>query len=110
MTTKRPQPGLPEATGPYETREAAASGPMAREVAEMRTAIGLSAGAIRYRHLTEALGRAGVELGAYDERLADWLTQWDDPTVQAVIGWVTRANGGTQPPATPIRQDTHDYL
>lgn len=39
--------------------------------------------------LTEAL--AGVELGAYDCRVLDWLTTWEPSTLAVIAGWVKRA-------------------
>jgi hypothetical protein len=32
----------------------------------------------------------GVPLGAYDERILTWLTEWDVPTVAAVISLLWR--------------------
>lgn len=41
------------------------------------------------RLLAEAL--AGVELGAWDERILDWLAGWDACTVLTVASWIVRA-------------------
>ncbi|MFK0296392.1 hypothetical protein ACIQU6_38785 [Streptomyces sp. NPDC090442] len=34
---------------------------------------------------------AGVELGAYDRRIIDWLAGWDSPTVATLASLVIRA-------------------
>ena len=34
---------------------------------------------------------AGVELGAWDERILDWLAGWDACTVLTVVSWIVRA-------------------
>jgi hypothetical protein len=41
------------------------------------------------RILAEVL--AGVELGAWDERIACWLAGWDACTVLTVASWIVRA-------------------
>jgi hypothetical protein len=51
--------------------------------------------------VTGALGAAGVELGAYDERIAAWLTTWDPETVAVVLGWVERAHAAGRAGACP---------
>jgi hypothetical protein len=33
----------------------------------------------------------GVELGAYDRRIVDWLAGWDGTTVATVCSWLVRA-------------------
>jgi hypothetical protein len=42
--------------------------------------------------LRRALAGAGVTTGAYDDRIAEWLTRYEDAMVAVVAGWVTRAN------------------
>ncbi|WP_049569501.1 hypothetical protein [Streptomyces sp. SBT349] len=39
----------------------------------------------------DALRVAGVELGAYDERIAEWLAGWDWSTVVVIASWLRRA-------------------
>ncbi|MFG2145526.1 hypothetical protein ACGFRG_15185 [Streptomyces sp. NPDC048696] len=34
---------------------------------------------------------AGVELGAYDRRIIEWLAGWDSPTVATIASLVLRA-------------------
>lgn len=38
--------------------------------------------------ITAALN--GVKLGAYDERLVDWLAGWDVPTIVTICSWLHR--------------------
>jgi hypothetical protein len=45
-----------------------------------------------HRLLCEALATAGVELGAYDHRIALWLATWEPQTVAVIAGWASRAN------------------
>ena len=35
---------------------------------------------------------AGVELGAYDHRIALWLTTWEPQTIAVIASWITRAS------------------
>jgi hypothetical protein len=48
----------------------------------------------RTRYVTDALAAAGIELGAYDERIAVWLAGFEPETVQVVTGWIGRAHRG----------------
>ena len=89
--------------GPYETpaqaREAAAAltaaihdadpglGPMTDEIRAARHQA-------RIDYLTRALDGAGVELGAYDRRIAAWLADWETETLQVLVGWIERAHAG----------------
>lgn len=34
---------------------------------------------------------AGIELGAWDRRIADWLAGWDAATVLTVASWIARS-------------------
>ena len=45
-----------------------------------------------HRLLCEALTAAGVELGGYDHRIAEWLSTWEPQTVAVIAGWVQRAS------------------
>ena len=47
----------------------------------------------RARLLT-ACEAAGVELGAYDRRILDWLSRWEPETVAVISGIITRAARG----------------
>jgi hypothetical protein len=46
--------------------------------------------------LRHALTTAGVELGSHDERIVQWMANWDWPTVATVTSWITRAAQTTQ--------------
>lgn len=39
--------------------------------------------------LLEAL--AGIELGAYDLRIVEWLSEWEDSTLATIASWLYRA-------------------
>jgi hypothetical protein len=41
--------------------------------------------------LQSALTAAGVELGAHDERVVSWLTEWEWSTVATIASWINRA-------------------
>jgi hypothetical protein len=41
--------------------------------------------------LRDALLAAGVELGAYDERMVRWLAGWEWSTVATIASWIKRA-------------------
>jgi hypothetical protein len=41
---------------------------------------------------------AGIELGAWDRRIVDWMAGWDACTVLTVASWVARARA-----AGPVR-------
>ena len=43
------------------------------------------------RILSEALGGAGVKLGAYDARIVNWLAGYEPTTCAVVAGLITRA-------------------
>lgn len=67
--------------------------------------------------LRETLTAAGVDLGAYDERIMNWLAGWDWSTVAVIIAWVARAASSREPSsavalpgrfdATPAQVDQH---
>jgi hypothetical protein len=65
--------GYAQSDGPYEVRP----GP------------GFVPEPVRRSYLAAAL--AGVELGAYDVRIVDWLAQWDDYTARLVVSLLVRA-------------------
>ncbi|MFF7315065.1 hypothetical protein [Streptomyces sp. NPDC008137] len=51
----------------------------------------LPAGPEQETALREVLAAAGVELGAYDERIIRWLSGWEWSTVATIASWVQRA-------------------
>jgi len=56
----------------------------------------------RADYLTRALTAAGVELGAYDKRIATWLADWETETLQVLVGWIERAHAGPRAEADPV--------
>ena len=50
---------------------------------------GFVPGAVQAEILADAL--AGIELGAWDRRIAEWLAGWDASTVLTVASWIGRA-------------------
>ena len=38
-----------------------------------------------------AAGLAGIELGAWDRRILEWMAGWDASTVLTVVSWVARS-------------------
>lgn len=64
-------------TGPFKTeREASAAAAGAGDNREM---------------LSAALAAAGVETGAYDEQILDWLAGYEPSTVAVICGLIDRA-------------------
>ena len=51
--------------------------------------------------LRDTLTAAGVELGAYDEQIVEWLAMWDWGTLAVIISWVARA-AASRPPAPVV--------
>jgi hypothetical protein len=43
------------------------------------------------RMLLDALAGAGVYVGRYDVRIAEWLAGWEPQAVAVIAGWVQRA-------------------
>ncbi len=71
-------------SGPFETeREAAAASLWGQFPA------GLNMRACNLADLAAEL--SGIELGAYDKRIIEWLAGWEPSTVAVVCGLVSRA-------------------
>ena len=82
--------------GPFDTEQQARELPAVRQV---YAAFDADPGAGKMaphslRMLLDALASAGVYVGRYDVRIAEWLSQWEPATVAVVAGWVTRASRG----------------
>jgi hypothetical protein len=79
--------------GPYETDSDAM-----RDAAHVHQAYRAAGGQrglmdrINEDLLLGALREAGVELGAYDRRIAGWLSDWEPHVVQVLLGWLERAH------------------
>jgi hypothetical protein len=72
--------------------DAIPTGPIDREPLDYPTPGVYPDAAKKAEILTDALRAAGVELGAYDDRIATWLVQTADWSTFAVItSWVKRA-------------------
>ncbi len=85
-------------SGPFETEDQARSLPAVRAV---YTAFDLDPGAGKmaphnYRMLAQAAEAAGVELGAYDDRILHWLAGWEPTTCAVLAGIVGRARPATR--------------
>ena len=81
---------LPADIGPYETEQQAAD--TCRSIYAQAPNLGYQKAYNRGR-LTEACESAGVELGAYDLRVIEWLSRWEPEVVAAVAGLIARAGG-----------------
>ncbi|SHI66976.1 hypothetical protein [Streptomyces sp. 3214.6] len=51
--------------------------------------------------LSDTLTAAGVELGAYERVIIDWLSRWEWATVAVIASWVARA-ATVREPAPPV--------
>ncbi len=47
---------------------------------------------MNHRMLDEACTAAGIDLGAYDQRILLWLASWEPQTCAVVAGLITRAH------------------
>jgi hypothetical protein len=84
--------------GPYDTELQALSEPMPLAVDALH-----DAGLVRsgdperlvpntvLTYLLAACEEAGVEVGAYDRQVLEWLAGWEPAAAQIVIGLITRA-------------------
>jgi hypothetical protein len=82
------------APGPFETEREARELPAVRAVYAAFDAdpgLGKMTPHI-HRMILDALAAAGVYLGAYDHRIAEWLAGWEPQTVAVIAGWVQRAS------------------
>ncbi len=85
-TAHRPAPA-----GPFDTEREARAAAHAAVPPDAGWSI-LSAAGNR-QLLGRALEDAGVLMGRYDDRIAEWLTRWEDAAVAVIAGWVQRARG-----------------
>ncbi|WDO09928.1 hypothetical protein ME763_32075 [Streptomyces murinus] len=51
--------------------------------------------------LRDTLTAAGLDLGAYERQIIEWLSHWEWATVAVICSWVARA-AATRPPASPV--------
>jgi hypothetical protein len=86
--------------GPYTRREQAAAdaaalaaaieaadpgGPMTEQIRANRRQAAVT-------HIDNLLRKHGVERGAYDIDIEDWLSMWELETIQVILSWVERAH------------------
>lgn len=89
-----PQRTGPAVIGPFESEAEVRALP---EVRQIYAAFDIDPGIGKmippnHRLLCEALSAAGVDLGAYDHRIALWLAGWEPQTVMVIASWVQRAS------------------
>lgn len=87
--------------GPYATERDTMASPLGAAIRVTRPELG-SYRAIQMEHLRQACAGAGVELGAYDERILAWLATYEPATVQVVIGLISRAHAAGLAQSQPI--------
>jgi hypothetical protein len=83
-----------QAPGPFDTEQQARQLPAVREVYrkfDRDPGVGKMA-PHNLRMLLDALAAAGVYVGRYDLRIAEWLAGWEPATVAVIAGWVQRAS------------------
>lgn len=71
---------------------------------------GTATGPDQHEQLLAVLAAAGVELGAHDHRIVEWLTTapgWEWSTVATIASWVQRA---AAPGTGTIRETLDSYL
>jgi hypothetical protein len=76
-------------TGPYETEREARAAAHAAVPPAAGSSILSAAG--NQELLGRALEAAGVRTGRYDDRIIEWLSQWEDSVCAVIAGWVQRA-------------------
>ena len=82
----------PDLGGPYETEQQARAD--VADVYEQSRRSGLRGALtdVNYGYLTKACERAGVALGAYDDRILTWLANSEPETCAVLAGLITRAH------------------
>jgi hypothetical protein len=81
-------------TGPFETERQARESPAVRQVyAQFDADPGQGAmTAPNLAMLTEAVNTAGVQLGAYDRRILEWLAGFEPQTCAVIADLIIRAS------------------
>jgi hypothetical protein len=88
--------GKGDSCGPYQSERDTWSELLpARVRKELHSRLGQDLTGLSYdislSHLLASCESAGIELGAFDRSVLDWLAGWEPSTVQVVIGLVARA-------------------
>lgn len=86
----------PPPHGPYDTERQALTDAEPVYTAARRDHVRGSMTRANAAALRTALADADVELGAFDQTIVMWVAGWEPQTVQAVIGWISRAHGGAR--------------
>jgi hypothetical protein len=91
-------------TGPFETEQEA------RDAARL-AGVQFVAGQIRdtnLRMLLDTLNAAGVQLGAYDRRIVEWLAEYEPATCMVIASLIARAADDPEPDESPLaRRDAY---
>ncbi|MBR7832452.1 hypothetical protein KDL01_04240 [Actinospica durhamensis] len=90
--------------GPYETsREAYDAARVLREAVaaadpggSMTQNVIAARSTARTQYVRGVLEVYGVQLAAYDKRMAEWLAGWDVETIQTITAWIARAYAAGQ--------------
>ena len=105
--------------GPFETaaQAAAAAEPMCERVRQadpggaMDDAVRAARRAAKVGYVTETLIACGVELGAQDEHLVQWIaTMWDPETAVVVLDWVLRARAAANTAPATIERARYSWV
>ncbi|MEV7090647.1 hypothetical protein AB0O07_33090 [Streptomyces sp. NPDC093085] len=75
---------------PYRDNDPISDGPLDN------APFGYSPESLQREALFAELAVAGVELGAYDRRIVDWIAGWDYPTVATIASLIRRAGRAPQ--------------
>lgn len=89
-------------SGPYETgRDAFEDARVLREAVaavdpggDMTQKVIAARSKARVQYVRGILEVRGVELGAHDRRIVDWVAGWDVETIQTIAGWIERSHEG----------------
>ena len=81
----------PASAGPFDTERQALDLPEVK--AAYASITGAGTGTLEcVRILETALSAAGVDLGAYDKRIVNWLGNWEAQTCAVIAGLIYRAH------------------
>jgi hypothetical protein len=96
LSTRTTAPALKRPAGPFESAREASDHPAVRAIYDAmhkstRRGVGTE---LKHRLLDGACTAAGVDLGAYDHRIVNWLAQWEPETCLVIAGLIERAAAG----------------
>jgi hypothetical protein len=95
-------------TGPFETDQQVRELPAVKAIYDaMYTSHRRGVmGELGHRLLGEACQAAGVEVGAYDDRILVWLAGFEPETCAVVAGLITRAHEAGRAAPAAVAEDT----